>query len=267
MSLLCKHPHKREHVTEAKAEAVAIYWCPDCGSCLESVDGRSTWQSPAVAPYFGRFFDELTIAQQYGGSELGLALTLFSLTYSLRASKVVEFGRFKGFSTLALASALHLLDSGWMDKPDMHSRTDMDYKTYEAPKERRIWSVDPVAQPEVPALLGRLGLEKYVNYLDCKSHEAKLPSDIDLLFVDGDHGMEACMGDVLRTEPLMRPGGLIVCHDYFGPFELAGRNISPVRQAIHNLRQEKFPRYLLVDTGYPSFVVFRKPDLAREEHA
>jgi predicted O-methyltransferase YrrM len=262
----CLHPNKREHET-TKGDAVAVHWCPDCGSCLEEVDGLSNWQSPSQTPFFGRFFDELTAAQRHGGSELGLALSLFSLTYSLHASKVVEIGRYKGFSTLALASALHLLDSGWRDKEEMRSRKDMDYAAYEAPAERRIWSCDPVAQPEGPAMLERLGLLKYVNYLHCMSHDAVFPQGVDLAFIDGDHSYEGCMGDVLRVEPHMRPGGLMVLHDYFGPYEHTGRNISPVRQAIHTLRMERFPRYLLVDTGYPSFVVFRKPDLAREEHA
>lgn len=216
------------------------------------------------ASYFGQFFQELTTAQRHGGSELGLGLTLFSLAYSLRASKVVEIGRFKGFSTLALASALRLLDTGWKDKPEMHVRPEMDYATYEAPKERRIWSVDPEPQPEVPALMQRLGLEKYVEYLDCKSYEAKFPEGIDLAFVDGDHERDAVIGDVLRLEPVMRPGGLMVLHDYFGPYETSGRNIAPVRQAVQNMTMERYKNSLLVDTGYPGFVVLRKPDPKRD---
>ncbi len=223
-----------------------------------------TWRNPKDAAYFGQFFEELTNLQAYGGSELGLALSLFSFTYSLRASTVVEIGRYKGFSTLALASALRLLDSGWMDKTEMHSRPDMDYETYESEKDRMIWSIDPNPQPEVLPLLQKLGLEKYVSFVDCKSENASFPLNVDLAFIDGDHGYDAVLADVLRVEPVMRPGGLMVLHDYFGPFETTGRNVSPVRQAVHNMRMERYPRYLLVDTGYPSFVVLRKPDPARE---
>jgi predicted O-methyltransferase YrrM len=261
----CKHPNKREYTT-ASGDVVAVHWCPDCGHCLEEVDGASQWQGPLATPYFGRFFDELVKAQQHGGSELATALNLFSLTYAVKASKVVEIGRYKGFSTLALASALQLLDSGWKDKQEMQCRPEVNYGDLEGDKERLIWSVDPVMQPETPLLISRLGLEKYVKYLDCMSHEAVLPEGIDLAFIDGDHAYEAAMGDVLRLAPLMKPGGLMIMHDYFGPY-VDGRNISPVRQALHTLRMEKFPKYLIVDTGYPSFVVLRKPDPAREEHA
>lgn len=220
--------------------------------------------SGEAGSYFGQFFDELTAAQKYGGSELGLGLTLFSLAYSLRASTAVEIGRFKGFSTLALASAFRLLDSGWKDKPEMHARPEMDYASYEAAKERRLWSIDPVPQPDVPLLLQRLGLEKYVEYVNCRSHEAKFPMGVDLAFIDGDHEYDAVLGDVLRLEPVMRPGGLMVLHDYFGPYETAGRNISPVRQAVKNMTMERYRGSLLVDTGYPGFVVLRKPDPARD---
>ncbi|WNC45336.1 hypothetical protein RHI63_01070 [Thermosynechococcus sp. GLH187] len=48
-----------------------------------------------------------------GGSELGLGMTLFSLAVSIRATRIIEIGRFKGFSTLCLASALRFIDIGW----------------------------------------------------------------------------------------------------------------------------------------------------------
>lgn len=38
--------------------------------------------------------------------------------------------------------------------------------------------------------------------------------DVDLLFVDGDHSYEGCLGDLMRWAPACKPGGIIAVHDY-----------------------------------------------------
>ena len=42
----------------------------------------------------------------------------------------------------------------------------------------------------------------------------QLPSEVDLLYIDGDHGGEHTIGDHRRYAPLVRAGGLIVFDDY-----------------------------------------------------
>jgi predicted O-methyltransferase YrrM len=37
---------------------------------------------------------------------------------------------------------------------------------------------------------------------------------LDLLFIDGDHSYESCRSDVLAWLPHLKPGGIIVMHDY-----------------------------------------------------
>ncbi len=71
--------------------------------------------------YFGDFFGLMRRALVAGGSELGLGMTLFSLAVSIRASRIIEIGRFKGFSTLCLASALRFIDVGWQE-PQQHKQ-------------------------------------------------------------------------------------------------------------------------------------------------
>ena len=44
------------------------------------------------------------------------------------------------------------------------------------------------------------------------AHNFKEP--LDLLFLDGDHSYEGCRADVLAWLPHLKPGGLIVLHDY-----------------------------------------------------
>ena len=42
----------------------------------------------------------------------------------------------------------------------------------------------------------------------------KLPSVVDMLYIDGDHGGDHSIGDYRRFSPLVRAGGLIVYDDY-----------------------------------------------------
>ena len=42
----------------------------------------------------------------------------------------------------------------------------------------------------------------------------QLPTVVDLLYIDGDHGGEHALGDYRRFSPLVRKGGLIVFDDY-----------------------------------------------------
>ncbi len=46
------------------------------------------------------------------------------------------------------------------------------------------------------------------------SHDVKFDKPIDLLFVDGDHSYDGCMGDLIKYAPLVKKGGYILVHDY-----------------------------------------------------
>ncbi|HEY7791068.1 MAG TPA: class I SAM-dependent methyltransferase [Vicinamibacterales bacterium] len=209
--------------------------------------------------YFGRFFELLRGGLASGGSELGLPMTLFSLAVSTRATQLVEIGRFKGLSTVALASALKFNDIGW-DEPRQHKqRPGMDYAAFEAPRRRRLVSIDLCPTAEATEAIEQAGLSDYVLMVNERSDAVRLTSPIDILFIDGDHTYQGCSEDVLRYVPQVRPGGYFILHDYFGWYDAEGRNNSPIKRVIDELSPERFPR-LLIDTGYQSFAVFRRPD-------
>ena len=211
----------------------------------------------AMDPYFGRFFGLMRGALASGGSELGLAMTLFSLAVSIRAAHIVEIGRFRGLSTLALASALKFNDIGW-DEPEQHKqRPDVRYDLLEGPQSRRLLSIDPFPTEEADRLVAEAGLTSYVTFVNHASEAVQVTAPMDLLFIDGDHSYEGCKRDVLQFVPLVRPGGYFILHDYFGWYDADGRNGSPIKRVIDDIPQAHFPR-LLIDTGYPSFAVFRQ---------
>lgn len=83
----------------------------------------------------------------------------------------------------------------------------------------------------------------------------------DLIFVDGEHSYEGCKGDIEAWLPHVKPGGLLVVHDY------RKANIPPttdgphpkdwpgVDRAVDELLLEKYDIVLHVD----SLIAFRIP--------
>lgn len=211
--------------------------------------------------YFGDFFGLMRKALVAGGSELGLGMTLFSLAVSIRATRIIEIGRFKGFSTLCLASALRFIDIGWQEPQQHKQRPDVDYSEFEAPKKRQLLSIDPFPTKEAEELILEANLENYVEFINARSDEVTIDGLVDLIFIDGDHSYEGCKADVFNYVPwYLRPGGYFILHDYYGWYDAAGNNNSPVKQVIDELIAEELFEHILIDTGYQSFTVFRNPN-------
>ena len=208
--------------------------------------------------YFGRFMDELKGALVPFGSELGLGLTLFSLAVATRVRTIVEIGTWKGFSTLALASALRFLDQGWQEPADRYQRPDVDYDALEKDTQpRQLFTIDVESQLEIKDLVVKNGLGEYVVVIRGDSREVDLDFPFDLLFIDGNHEYEVCRADVERYVPKLKPGGYFILHDYYGWYK-GGQNGSEVKKVCEELQLEGYPS-LLIDTRHQSFVVFRKP--------
>jgi predicted O-methyltransferase YrrM len=217
-------------------------------------------QAP-MDPHFGPMLQGMRRLVAPGGSEFGLGVSLFSLAVSIRAERIVEIGRYKGFSTVCLAYALRFLEDGWQEPMHAKQRPDMNYASFEASKRRCLISVDLHPTPEAAEALKEGNLEGYVQFLNQSSADADIGNQIDLLFIDGDHSYEGCRRDVRRFVPhCLRPGGYFILHDYFGWYDKDGRNRSPVKRVIDELVAENRYQHLLIDTGYMSFVVFRTPN-------
>lgn len=216
-------------------------------------DPTLTSNQDALGPFFGEFLSTLRGALQPGGSEFGAGLMLFSLASAIQAKMIVEIGRFKGFSTFALAAACRLQDVGWMEPTAARQRPDVDYAALKRPA--RVLSIDPHPTPEAENLLDAAGLMRYVDFRNVRSSDVKLDQPIDLLFIDGGHGVADVRADVQQYVPLVRPGGYFILHDYFGWYQ-GDQNGSHIPTVIDEdlIGCDR----VLIDTGYASLVVFRK---------
>ena len=216
-------------------------------------------EQQAAHAFFGSLLTTMQRSLVTCGSELGLGLILFSLTASIQAVNVIEIGRYMGFSTFCLASALKFLDLGWAEPPQHMQRPDVNYNQLALPKQRKLVSVDPVLTPEAVAIIREAGLEKYVKFVAARSDQVNIQGGVaDLLFIDGDHTYIGCKSDVVRYVPWLRPGGYFILHDYFGWYDLQGRNNSPIKQVCDEIVATGIFEHILIDTHYMSFMIFRK---------
>jgi predicted O-methyltransferase YrrM len=215
----------------------------------------------AVDPYFGEFFTLMRKSLVSGGSELGLGMSLFSLAVSTRATTIIEIGRFKGFSTLCLASALKFLDIGWQEPLQHKQRPDIDYAALENSKTRKLYSIDPFPTSEADEMIQEAGLVEYVEFINQRSQDVDLEQQVDLIFIDGDHSYEGCKQDVFKYVLWnLRPGGYFIIHDYYGWYDQQQHNNSPIKKVADEIIAEAMFQHLLIDTSYQSFVVFRSPN-------
>lgn len=207
-------------------------------------------------PFFGPFLGALRENLTHGSSEFGLALTLFSLIVSTRSRAILEIGRNRGYSTLACAGALRFLEMGWNEPTHNKMRPDVDYEKFETSKPGMVWSVDCVPRPEAEALIEQHGLTKYVTYVNRYSDEVESSVQFDVVLIDGDHTFQGCLADTAKfVTKYLKPGGYFILHDYFGWY-VNGKSCSPIMQVIQKCLGD-FDQ-VLIDTGYQSFVVFRK---------
>jgi predicted O-methyltransferase YrrM len=112
---------------------------------------------------------------------------------------LAEIGRFKGGSTLLLASALPEGAELWSYDLHVALRADL---------------TGPELDRDLTAALDRFGLSDRVHLLVADSRTAEPPPRLcELVFVDGDHSYEGARADFLRWRAQLAPGGHLLFHD------------------------------------------------------
>jgi predicted O-methyltransferase YrrM len=160
-------------------------------------------------------FTSTVLAHGVASLRLDEAAYLYRLVRDEQPRVVVEIGRFRGGSTILIASAL---ESGVLHSYDIPTRqgregAELDRQLAEA--------------------LDRFGLADRVQLHVADSRTAAPPvTEIDILFVDGDHSEEGVRADVEHWAPLLRPDGHLLFHDAVAAPDFAPPNAAgPTRVA------------------------------------
>jgi predicted O-methyltransferase YrrM len=127
------------------------------------------------------------------------AALLFRLVRDAGPATIVEIGRFKGGSTLLMATAMASGSRLWSYDLHVAAREDL---------------VGSELDAELEAALRRLGVDDGVELLVGDSRTVELPpGPFDVLFIDGDHSYDGVKADFERWGPHVRDGGHLLFHD------------------------------------------------------
>lgn len=125
---------------------------------------------------------------------------------------VLEIGSYCGRSTVAMAATAKAIFS--IDPHDSSTT-----EPHPPIQTLAIFQENVAGLPVIP-FLGRV--EQIEPYL--------IPASFDMVFVDGDHGLKACLRDMRIAEHVLRPGGVIAVHDYNTPYPQLWEVTQAVRE-------------------------------------
>lgn len=127
------------------------------------------------------------------------AALLYRLVRDAGTATIVEIGRFKGGSTLVMATAMAPGSTLWSYDLHVAPRPDLAGADLDA---------------ELADALRRLGVDAGVHLEVGDSRTVEIPpGPFDVLFVDGDHAYEGAKADFERWGLQVREGGHLLFHD------------------------------------------------------
>jgi hypothetical protein len=118
------------------------------------------------------------------------AAYLFGVARGVGPAQLAEIGRFKGGSTLVLATAMH--PQAQLDSYDLHAVSSVPGAELDA---------------ELGQVLERYGLAAQVHLHVADSTSVEPPGPCRLIFVDGDHSYAGVRGDIENWRPALAPDG------------------------------------------------------------
>lgn len=121
-----------------------------------------------------------------------------------KAKIIVEFGSFKGRSTRALADNTNGIVYAVDPWDGIYYNEKGDFVGLFAPS-------------NFADFFGNLSDHIYTGrVVPCriKSLDFSIPSDVDFLFIDGDHRYPTVIADIMKGQSMVRKGGIISGHDY-----------------------------------------------------
>lgn len=146
-------------------------------------------------------------ADTYGSLTGPEVIALCHVAASLRPTKILEIGTFRGDSTLNLALNAPLAEVHTLDLPADTDAPETHFVNNDADVIRRRGSL---------AYLGRLEQTRIHQHRgDSATFDfSQVGTGVGLCIIDGAHSIEYVRSDTARVLPLMMEGGVIMWHDY-----------------------------------------------------
>lgn len=167
---------------------------------------EADWQQVAerIAP-FG-------ISQVMGGVNDGDRRAIYQLVRALGCTRVLEIGTHIGASSVHIVSALHENTRDTGGRPEFITADIVDVNS------PHVGGYSKLGLPMSPRdMIRALGFEDFTHFVHGKAEDfmKTVEGDFDLIFLDGDHSAAAVYREIPLALELLRPGGVILLHDYF----------------------------------------------------
>lgn len=163
------------------------------------------------------------------------AAYLYGLVRQLRATKVIEVGRYKGGSTLTIAAAM--APDGRLWSLDIGEK---EHRLRDAATQR------PYDQ-QIADALQRYGLHAELLIGDSRTMEVDT-GEVDLVFIDGDHSYEGARSDFDRFGRRVRVGGAVLFDDAISEDPTDPNDATVGRVVREALNQGQFELTKTVDS-------------------
>jgi Methyltransferase domain len=166
--------------------------------------------------------------------DLDEAATLYKVVKNITNAHGIEIGRFKGGSTLMLASAVG--------------------------PQGRLFSIDTEPQDDLglEAILSQMNLLDRVELLVADAGKVEHDRQIDFVFIDGDHSYEGARRDHNKWGSKVRPRGFIIHHDMGNARPLSSQWESLAKLSLEIKTVQKDVLELAHEVG--SMIIFRRRD-------
>jgi methyltransferase family protein len=164
--------------------------------------------------------------------DLDEAAALYKVVKNIPNARGIEIGRFKGGSTVMLASAVG--------------------------PQGRLWFIDsePPDDDGLKGILRQTNLWDRVELLIADANEVEHDNIVDFVFIDGDHSYEAALRDHNKWGSKVRPRGFIIHHDMGSARPLASQweSLAKLKLEIESRQQDVLE--LAHEVG--SMMIFRR---------
>lgn len=161
----------------------------------------------------GPRMDALGITTSAGGVNSGDRRAIYYLIRHFQPQSMLEVGTHIGASTVHIAAAL--LENARQTSSVSGTLTTVDIRDVNDPVQK-LW-IENGSTSSPRALTDALGADEIVTYVTKPSLEfiRSTTERFDFCFLDGDHSAKAVYPELAAATRLLKPGGVILLHDYF----------------------------------------------------